>query len=269
MAINFNNKHKAFHTCYLAGTGGGKSTAVKLLAAESALNLFGPHVAIFDLYKEYVFDGRKKNDLFNGLGQRPVYHFSTRKSFAKSFVDAWRSGKKFVVAYSPEFPDSLKGDDLRIARKAELEWFGQLMWKALDGNRRLDILVEEYAKLVDSIAKDSSIIGEIATGGRKFGGVLHTVFQRSQEVPKTIWNNSPRKVLGAPEAKADAESASKELSIRAAEVVKLGVLNAVYDEERMHYIAKLKGGIGNVEPYRLYLQTGKVEIMDFEELNAA
>ncbi|MCF2826814.1 MULTISPECIES: hypothetical protein [unclassified Pseudoalteromonas] len=267
MAIRPYNKHKPLHTCYIAGTGGGKSTAVKLLA--KMLDLFGDCVAGFDLYREYGFDGRKTKDLFNGLGQRPVYHYSTRKTFASAFIDAWRSGKKFVVFYSPEFPSSLKDDQLRAARKIELEWFGQLMWEALDGNRRLDILVEEYAKLVDSVAKDSSIIGEIATGGRKFGAVLHTVFQRSQEVPKTIWNNSPRKILGGQESMDDAKAVAKELDAAITDVIALGRLNQKYEDERMHYIAKLKGGIGNICPYRLYLETGKVEKMDFDELTSA
>ncbi|MEK0158807.1 hypothetical protein WLQ65_06545 [Pseudoalteromonas piscicida] len=262
MAINSNNALKAKHVCYLAGTGGGKTTAVKLL------DMVGDQCAIFDLYGDYKYDGRKKGH-FNGLGGRAVYHYTNRKQFAQAFVEAWRSGKKFVVAYSPEFPKSLKGDQLKKAKQAELYWFGQLMWEAADGNRELHVVIEELAKLSDTAGKDDSIIGEMATGGRKFGVVLHTVFQRSQEVPKTIWNNSPRKVIGAQEAQADAKRVSVELDADLQDIYLISKLNALYEDERLYYLVKSKGGIGNTEPKVIHLKTGKAENLTFDQLRAA
>ncbi|BBN80448.1 hypothetical protein PA25_04330 [Pseudoalteromonas sp. A25] len=262
MPINPNNALKAKHVCYLAGTGGGKTTAVKLF------DLVGEQCAIFDLYGDYKYDGRKRGH-FNGLGGRAVYHFKTRKQFALAFVEAWRSGKKFVVAYSPEFPKSLKGEQLKKAKQSELYWFGQLMWEAADGNRELHIVIEELAKLSDTVGKDDSIIGELATGGRKFGVVLHTVFQRSQEVPKTIWNNSPRKVLGAQEAQADAKRVAVELDAELRDIYQLSKLNAHYEDERLYYLMKYKGGIGNIEPKVIDLRTGKAKNLTFEQLRAA
>lgn len=262
MAINPNNELKARHACYLAGTGGGKTAAVKLL------KLVGGQCAIFDMYGDYQFDGRKTGH-FNGLGGRAVYSYKTRKQFANAFVEAWRSGKKFVVAYSPEFPKSLTGEKLKKAKQRELYWFGDLMWDASDGNRELDVVIEELAKLADTAGKDDSIIGELATGGRKFGVILHSVFQRSQEVPKTIWNNSPRKVLGAQEAQADAKRVSIELDAELSDIYQISKLNARYEDHRLYYLVKSKGGIGNIEPKVIHLKSGKTENLTFEQFRAA
>ncbi|MEJ6474655.1 helicase HerA domain-containing protein [Pseudoalteromonas piscicida] len=262
LAINPNNALKARHSCTLAGTGGGKSTAVKLMG------LVGKHATIFDLYGEYKFDGRSKSP-FNGLGRRPVYHFNTRKSFAKNFIDAWMSGKAFVVAYSPTFPETLSGSKLKEARQRELEWFAQLMWDASDGNRELDVVIEELAKLTDSIGKDDTIVGELATGGRKFGIVLHTVFQRSQEVPKTIWGNSPRKVLGAQEVQADAKRMATEFDADLADIIQISKLNGVYDEKRLYYLRKLKKGIGVIEACYIDIKTGKLHTISMENFRKA
>lgn len=249
MPVNINNSLPPKHACYLAGTGGGKTTAVKLL------KFVGECAAIFDMYGDYRYDARSKSP-FNGLGGRPVYHYKTRRAFATAFADAWRSGQKFVVAYSPEFSDKLTGEKLTAARRTELFWFGSLMWAAGDGNRELHIIVEELAKLARTAGKDDTIIGEIATGGRKFGLVLHSIFQRSQEVPKTIWNNSPRKVLGAQEAKHDAKQVSIELDVDMSDVIALSLKNG-NTPNKLHYLVKSKGGIGNVDKYSIDIKTGE------------
>ncbi|KZN46006.1 hypothetical protein [Pseudoalteromonas luteoviolacea] len=261
MAINENNALKATHICYLAGTGGGKTTAVKLMG------LVGKCVAIFDLYGDYKYDGRKAGP-FNGLGGRPVYHYSNRNSFAQAFISAWSSGLAFAVAYRPEFPKNISAEKLKRAKQAELHWFASLVWEASDGNRQLDVIIEELAKLSDTIGKDDSIVGELATGGRKYGIALHTIFQRSQEVPKTIWSNSPRKVLGSQESQADAKRISIELDAELSDVYQLSKMNSKYEDERLHYIVKSKGGIGNIEPVVIHLKSGKSEKLTFEDLRA-
>jgi hypothetical protein len=267
MAINPNNELDAMHVCYLAGTGGGKTAAVKLING-----MIENHVAIFDLYGDYKHDARRKSP-FNGLGGRVVYHYKTRKQFAQAFADAWRSRLKFVVAYSPEFSGSLNQAQLKEAKQKELHWFGRLMWAASDGKRRLDIVIEELAKLSSTAGKDDSIVGELATGGRKFGLVLHTIFQRSQEVPKTIWNNSPRKVLGAQESKHDAKLIAVELDAQLSDVIQLSKLNAENKKKRLHYLVKAAGGIGNINPYFINIDKkskdfGKCESLTFDELRA-
>ena len=262
MPVNPNNSLQAKHVCYLAGTGGGKTTAVKML------RLVGNQVAIFDMYGDYRYDARSKSP-FNGLGGRPVYHYKTRHAFANAFADAWRSGQKFVVAYSPEFSDILKGEKLKAARVSELQWFASLMWAAADGNRELHVIIEELAKLASTAGKDDTIVGEMATGGRKFGLILHTIFQRSQEVPKTIWNNSPRKVLGAQESRGDAKQVSVELDAELSDVFALSQRNQQHDKKRLYYLVKSRGGIGNIEPLYIDLKYGQNHKITLNQLRAA
>lgn len=264
MPRNENNELDPLHVCYLAGTGGGKTTAVKLAG------LVGEQVAIFDLYGDYKHDARKKSP-FNGLGGRAVHHFSSRIKFAQAFAQAWRSGQKFVVAYSPQFSQALAGQRLKDAKTKELHWFGHLVWAAADGNRRIDVIIEELAKLSSTAGKDDSIIGELATGGRKFGLVLHTVFQRSQEVPKTIWNNSPRKVLGAQESRHDAKLIAVELDAELSDVIQLSKQNADHHKKRLYYLIKSRGGIGNIDPYFINVDKksrsfGQCEQITFKQL---
>lgn len=263
MAINPQNQLDANHVCYLAGTGGGKTASVKLL------KLYGDRVVIFDMYEDYKYDGRKANNPFNGLGGRKVFHYSTRDAFARSFADAWRSGKNFVVAYTPVFNATLQGKALKEAKQAELYWFGQLVWAASDGNRRMDVIIEELAKLANTTGKDDTVIGELATGGRKFNIALHSIFQRSQEVPKTIWNNSPRKSLGAQESKGDAKAISEELDAPIEQVYQLSKLNEKYKKKRLYYLVKVSGGIGNIKPYMINIKTGENSVITEENLMTA
>lgn len=262
--INKDNALKAKHTCIVAGTGGGKTAAVQLLD-----NVVGGCVAIFDLYGDYAFDGRKRGK-FNGLSGRKVYTFESRQGFAKAFSEAWASGKQFIVSYKPKVSDSLSEADQWKTRRAELDWFANLMWAAGDGKRELYVLIEELAKLVNTAGKDSSKVGEIATGGRKFGLILVSVFQRSQEVPKTIWNNSPRKIVGALEAMADAKQISKELDIDLQALIKCSQLNATNEDKFLHYIIKPKGGIGMLEARRASVNKPfKVENWTIDQLMKA
>lgn len=109
----------------------------------------------------------------------------------------------------------------------------------------------------------------MATGGRKFGLILHTIFQRSQEVPKTIWNNSPRKVLGAQESRGDAKQVSVELDAELSDVFALSQRNQQHDKKRLYYLVKSRGGIGNIEPIYIDLKYGQNHKITFDQLRAA
>jgi len=272
MAININESLKAKHTCIVADTGGGKTAAAKLLDGSNgtSFKVFGEHVALFDLYNNYRFDGRKtKSGKFNGLGGRKVFTFHNRKDFAKNFVEAWKSGHRFVVAYNPQPEKPLSQEELLKFRREELEWFGLLMWQALDGNRELYIGIEELAKLVQSVGKDSSIIGEIATGARAFGGVLVTLFQRKQEVPKTIWNMAATKVIGALENHSDIKAMCEATDAPIKHIEQVSRLNAKYEDKYLHYIIK-KRGFGNLSAVRVALKAPyKINEWTLEQLLAA
>ncbi|MBB1322124.1 hypothetical protein [Shewanella sp. SR43-8] len=220
MAINKNNQLKALHCCYTAGTGGGKSVAVQY----AEMMPKSPCLAIFDPYGDYVYQTGSKLDI--GFAGKRVYHYSSRKAFAIAFFDAWGTKRPFRIAYKPAKPS-----------RTEMLWFCELMWHAADGTRRLDVVIEEVAKWCDTTGKEQSALGECLTGGRKFGLVIHTVFQRSTEVPKTVLSQSPYKIIGIQEAKADAKRMAEECSIEIEQIAAL---------EPLTYIKKLPGW-GNVE----------------------
>lgn len=264
MAVNINESLDAKHVCIAADTGGGKTAAVKLLG------VCGDHVAIFDIYGNYRYDGRKTTKgKFNGLGGRRVYTFTNRHDFAKNFIEAWKSGLPFVVAYNPQPDCILNSEELLKFRRAELDWFSGLMWQALDGNRELYIAIEELAKLVQTVGKDSSSTGELATGGRAFGAILVTVFQRKQEVPKTIWNMSPVKIIGALDTKADIKTMNEAIDAPIKCLEQVSKLNAIHTKKYLHYIVKTKG-YGNLKAKRVALSSPfKVDEWTLEELLAA
>ncbi|MBY5920411.1 hypothetical protein [Ferrimonas balearica] len=207
MAINPNNTLPARHVFYTATTGGGKSMAVQYAGFVPRV----PCLAIFDPYGDYLYKTGSKRD--NGFGGKRVYHYSTRRGFARAFRQAWGTRKCFRIAYKPPKPN-----------RAEMLWFCELMWAAADGDRRLDVVIEEVAKWVESTAKEQSILGECMTGGRKFGLVMHTVAQRPTEVPKTITSQSPYKIVGMQESRADAERMMKELDCGFEEIKSLKAL---------------------------------------------
>lgn len=207
MAINKDNSLSALHCCYTSRSGGGKGVAVQY----SGIMPEKPCLAMFDPYLDYQYiKGDPKNTGFAG---KNVHHFQTRSSFAKAFIKAWKSKKPFRVAYSPQTPN-----------RVEMLWFCDLMWAAADGNRRLDVIIEELARWTDSLAKDDSRLGECLTGGRKFGLVMHTVFQRPTEVSKTVLSQSPFKLVGVQQTRADAERMAKECGVTVDEIKALSPL---------------------------------------------
>lgn len=238
MAINSNNAHEARHTLYCGTTGAGKTVAVKLREKLGLEGWKGKNVAIFDVYSDYV-PSRFRS--LSGLGGRKVYHYNTRRTFAKAFIDAWKTGKPFAVAYIPNIPDN--ADPLEKAKlyRAEAVWFASLMWAACDGNRELHVIFEEMAKYMLGTGKDNSVIGELATGGRKFGVICHFCFQRPVEVPKTIVTQCPYMVIGAQQTKHDAKYWVEEMDCTLDEIIELGRLN----QKRKKYYLLKSPGIGN------------------------
>ena len=227
MAINPSNEHDNLHVCYCGASGSGKTVAVK------RAGLVGKHAAIFDPYGDYRMGKLKA---LSGLGNgRKVHHYKTRNNFLKYFIEAWGSGKPFAVAYQPE----VSAEKLRD----EALWFAGIMWAAADGNRVLHVVFEELGKYTETSGADRSKLGEIASGGRKFGLIAHWVFQRPSEVPKTIIANATRHFIGEQQAMVDARRWQDELDCPMAEIIKLGKLNK---KREKHFLYKTKG-IGNYQ----------------------
>jgi hypothetical protein len=224
MAINPDNTLDAQHTCYCGATGSGKGVALKLAGK------VGQKAVIFDPYGEYR---QGKNRKLSGLGGgRKVHQYTTRKSFANAFIEAWKSGKGFAVSYYP------KQD---VNRRNEALWLASLIWAAADGKRRLDVVFEEMGTYMETSGTDGSIIQEIATGGRKYALHAHFLFQRPQQVPKSIINQCPFMLIGAQEAMSDVKHWVDRLNCTIDDVINLGKLN---QKTKKHYLYKVSG-VGN------------------------
>lgn len=227
MAINDDNSLDCYHTGYCGTTGAGKGVALKLAGR------VGPRVAIFDPYGEYRAGRiRKLSHLGNG---RKVYQYTTRNTFLNAFVEAWTSGKNFAVSYYPQVT--------KDKRRDEAIWFAKVMWDAADGKRRLDTVFEEMGTYTETAGTDNSILTEIATGGRKFAMHAHFLFQRPQQVPKSIINYCPFVLIGVQEAMSDVKYWVDRMNCHASELVELGKLNT---KRKKHFLLK-NPGVGNYE----------------------
>lgn len=206
MAINPNTARNAMHASVVCMTGAGKGVAMNslgLIPREHPVIIFDPH-------GEYRnFAGRK------------VYRYKTRINLAKALPRAWASKKPFVIAYTPD----AEGEERKKVLRKEAYWLASLVWAISDGNRILVSLWEELGEYVEGNAADDSPIGLLWTGGRKFGIWATAVFQRSAEVPKTIWTNSPRKVIGAQGGINDKKRVMAEIGCEAEDVDDLGSRN--------------------------------------------
>jgi hypothetical protein len=209
MAINQNTARNAKHTSICCMTGAGKGVAMNTLGLVPSKY----PIIIFDPHGEYT-----------KLAGRKVYQYKTRMNFAKVFQKAWASGKPFALAYTPK----LTGSNEKERKESLIEsahWFASLAWAAADGNRILYAVFEEFAGYADGNRQDDTIIGKIWKEGRKFGLRAIAIFQRSAEVPKTIWNNSPVKVIGAQGGTTDQDRIIKEIGCKAHDVIDLGNRN--------------------------------------------
>ncbi len=197
--INSNASLNAKHTIYLAGTGGGKTSAVyhmDLIPKKS-------QVVIFDPYTGYA--GHKLK------GQR-VHGVRTRLAFVKALVLARRRGQPFKLAYIPS-----KG-----ACEDELEFFASVVWSVGNGRAsELHCVIEELATCVGTAGVLRGKAGELLRGGRQFGLVVHTLFQKAQEVPKTVTDQSDIWWIGRVNSIRDARWVSTEREITISDITAL------------------------------------------------
>jgi hypothetical protein len=181
MAINPNSARNALHTAICMITGAGKGIAL------NTLGVIPPQypVIIFDPHAEHT-----------SIAGRKVYQYKTKRNFAKAFAAAWPTKQAFALAYCPQISASDE-KQAKIQLQSAAEWLAKLAWAAGDGKRILYAVFEEYGSYCTSVADDQTTIGKIWTEGRKFGIRGVAIFQRSATISKTIWGNSPIKIIGA------------------------------------------------------------------------
>lgn len=186
MPVNSNQAHPPKHVVYIATTGGGKTTAVKKLG----LIPKGSQAVFFDPYQNY--SGKK----FQGQN---VQTFTEFGAFARALVAARKHKRGFKLAL------------VKDATMENLETFAAIVWSCGDGNKPLlHVAIEELGTIAETTGKLKGKAGELWRGGRQFGLVLHSMFQRTQEVPKTVISQSPYWWVGGLASMADAEYISKQ-----------------------------------------------------------
>lgn len=177
--INANNSHNNEHCYYVAASEGGKTSALKMMPRIKATD----QVIFFDAYGDYVdgFKG-KKVDVYKKIGD-----------FYRAAVIARRSNAPFKIAFNPDVPN-----------RDEFNNFCGVAWALGDGKhkKQLHVVIEEVAQFSNS-GKAFSYFGNLMSVGRKFGFVISTLFQRGQEVPKTVLSNSAYKWIGVQESSND------------------------------------------------------------------
>ncbi len=225
--INSNPSHDAEHTIYVAGTGGGKTSAVKHLHLVPKAS----QAVFFDPYRNYA--GAK----FQG---QQCHATESRAVFVKALVRARKQGGSFKLAYVP------KGG----ATSEELEFFSSVVWSVGNGNApKLHVIIEELASCVETSGKLKGRAGELLRGGRQYGLVVHTVFQRGQEVPKTVTEQSSVWWVGAVNSMSDAQwlADKRGLDVNTIAGLKSAKVNKIRIGKPIAEYLLVKDGIGNVQ----------------------
>ncbi len=236
--VNSEPSHDAEHVIYVAGTGGGKTSAVKHLGLVPK----AAQAVFFDPYKNYA--GAK----FQG---QMCHGTSVRSTFVKDLVAARRSGQSFKLAYVP------KGG----ANAEELEFFSAVVWAVGNGKAaKLHCIIEELASCVETSGKLKGKAGELLRGGRQYGLVVHTVFQRGQEVPKTVTEQSSTWWIGAVNSLSDAKwlADKKGVDINAIAALTSAKVNKQKIGKPIAEYLLVRDGIGNVEQRAFNCLTGKL-----------
>ncbi len=234
--VNSNPSLDAEHTIYVAGTGGGKTSAVKFLGLvpKSAQAVF------FDPYCNYA-EAKFHGQMCHGV--------RSRLAFVKALVLARRRGAPFKLAYLPE-----KG-----ATAEELEFFASVVWSVGNGYASsLHVVIEELASCVETSGKLKGKAGELLRGGRQYGFVVHTVFQKGQEVPKTVTDQSSIWFIGAVNAANDARwlADRRGLDVNTIMGLKSAKVNKQHIGKPVAEYLLVRDGIGNIEHKAFNCATG-------------
>lgn len=196
--INPNNELKNGHVFAVGMSGSGKTSAAKKLFIKPP-----DQVAIFDPMGDY--SGK--------LAGRVVRGYSNIKDFAVALIAGRKTKQGFKIAYQPTHETDHK----------DFDKFCQVIWAVGNGKhpKPLKIICEEVAEHSQSAGKANGYHGKLLRLGRKFN--LHTInlFQRGQEVSKTIIDNCQRACLMMQKTKASAFYLEKMTGVSAVDIDQL------------------------------------------------
>jgi hypothetical protein len=169
--------------------------------------------------------------------------------FVKALIRARKRGQSFKLAYIP------KGG----ATAEELEFFSSVVWSVGNGKAsKLHVIIEELASCVETSGKLKGRAGELLRGGRQYGLVVHTVFQRGQEVPKTVTEQSSVWWVGAVNSMSDANwlADKRGLDVDTIAGLKSAKVNKARIGKPIAEYLLVRDGIGNVEHKAFNCATG-------------
>lgn len=193
--INANNALKNGHVFAVGMSGSGKTSAAKKLFIKPT-----DQVAIFDPVGDY--EGK--------LAGRVVRGYANIKDFAAALIAGRKTTQGFKIAYQPTHETT----------PADFDKFCMVVWGMGNGKHKKPLIVicEEVAEHSFSAGKATGYHGKILRLGRKFN--IHTInlFQRGQEVSKTIIDNCQRSCVMMQKTKASASYLEKMTGIPANDI---------------------------------------------------
>lgn len=166
MAIRKNASLPNRHTGYIACSGYGKSQALK---QNKDIPAKGARVLLWDTDEDHKCS-----------------HFEDKLRFVRAVVAGMSSGRGFRIGWSGQI-------DVET-----FEWWSRIVWNCLDGKVPLYIIIEELADVQPSVGKASPVFGQVCRKARKYNGILHWTSQRSEEISKTVFSQTPSYYMGFP-----------------------------------------------------------------------
>lgn len=166
MAYNPNPALDNLHTGYIAMSGFGKSQALKQ-------NPDVPHRGV----RMFLWDPDEDHN---------AHQYQNWNEMLRAVKRALKSGKGFRIAWTGEV-------DVEIFER----WCG-LVWECLDGDKPTYIIIEELSDVQPSAGKATFYFGQICRKSRKYNGRMHWTSQRSQEVSKTVYDQTLSYYIGFP-----------------------------------------------------------------------
>lgn len=166
MAKNPNPKQPNEHTLYVGKSGTGKSQAAK---QNKALPRRGVRCLLWDVSHDH---------------DKGTTYYSNKNQYIDAIKRAVTSGRGFRLGWDGE------------SDPATFEWWASVVWAVLDGNKPTYVVIEELARVVETVGRAAPNLRKLYNEGRKYGARIHAVTQRPQEIPKTVFDQCERFWVG-------------------------------------------------------------------------
>jgi len=205
--VNQNNTLDNHHAYAVGMSGCGKTSAAKKLFVKAT-----DQVVIFD----------PLNDYQGKLAGRVVRSYSNLRDFAIAVIAGRKTKQGFKIAYYPK----------RETTEEDFDRFCSIAWGVGDGKhaKPIKVICEEVAEHSHTTGKATGYHGKLLRLGRKYN--IHTInmFQRGQEVSKTIIDNCQFACVMMQKADDSAHYIQRKTGIPASEVIPLAKLEYILQD---------------------------------------